>query len=83
MPFNLKLCIRKKGKDELFFLPAKENVIRAPSEIPNYDWPVPVFNTVIPPGRHFGYVFEWAIMALMTALICLVLQLRPPKPKAT
>jgi len=41
------------------------------------EYPVPSFDTVIPPGRHFGYVFEWAGMALLTVLICLVLQLRP------
>jgi len=40
-------------------------------------YPVAVFDTVIPPGRHFGYVFEWAIMAIVTLLICLVIQLRP------
>lgn len=41
------------------------------------EYPVPVFDTVIPPGRHFGYVFEWATMALVTFLICVVIQLRP------
>lgn len=41
------------------------------------DYPIAVFDTVIPPGRHFGYVFEWATMALVTLIICVIIQLRP------
>ena len=40
-------------------------------------YPIPVFDVVIPPARHLGYVFEWAAMALITLLICILLQLRP------
>ena len=40
-------------------------------------YPIPAFDPVVPPGRHYQYIFEWAFMALITALIGLVLQLRP------
>ena len=70
-------------KEELLMLP-----MRALREEKKKDrlvlksaYPVPFFSTVLPAGRHLGYVFEWAIMALMTFLICLVLQLRPPSHK--
>jgi surfeit locus 1 family protein len=68
------------GRDEMFFLNgAQELGTLAKEDVGNGVYPIPVFDTVIPPGRHLGYVFEWAAMAVMTALICLVLQLRRPK----
>lgn len=65
-----------KGKDEILNL-AMSGVPHAPN--PNQDWtkyPIPSFSTVIPPGRHFGYVFEWGVMALLTLIIGLILQLK-------
>lgn len=73
----------KSGRDELLLLPLRADALNAnsPSDAAtSHDlehFPVPVFDTVIPPGRHFGYVFEWALMALVTLLICIILQLRP------
>lgn len=67
------------GKDELLFLGARATQVSHVGMEPNLPYPLPVFDTVIPPGRHFGYIFEWAGMAIMTALICFILQLRPPR----
>lgn len=71
----------KSGRDELFLLPLRAPSEEAGEEVDSINdpnqWPVPVFDTVVPPGRHFGYIFEWAFMAFATFLICLVLQLRP------
>ncbi len=66
----------KSGRDEMFFLPGKENKLGGIQDEPNLAYPVPIFDTVIPPGRHFGYIFEWAAMAVMTVLAGVVLQLR-------
>lgn len=66
------------GREELLFLPSRAH----PAEIKereNTDYPTPVFEMVVPAGRHFGYVFEWGFMALGTFLMCIVLQLRPPR----
>jgi surfeit locus 1 family protein len=68
------------GREELLFLGLNE---RDAGNRPDYDpalnYPIPAFDTVIPAGRHLGYVYEWSIMAVMTLLIGLVLQLRPPR----
>src|SRR5690606_23152865 len=40
------------------------------------DFPIPVFDIIVPPGRHFGYVFEWAFMAILTISIGILLQLK-------
>lgn len=72
------------GRDEMFFLNAEQKLGSLESEdVGNGKYPIPVFDTVIPPGRHLGYVFEWAAMALLTFLICLVLQLRRPRAPLT
>lgn len=70
------------NKEEMLLLPLR--AINQESERPNSlaEYPIPFFTTVIPPGRHLGYVFEWAAMAGMTFLICLVLQLRRPRKPA-
>lgn len=70
----------KSEKSELLFMPARS--MHAKEQLKsqaNLKFPVPVYDTVIPPGRHFGYIFEWAIMAFVTLLIGVVLQLRPLK----
>lgn len=67
------------GKEDMLFLPLRGQHLKGGDGISAQDLPVPVFSTYIPPGRHLGYVFEWAIMAVITFLICIVLQLRPPK----
>jgi surfeit locus 1 family protein len=45
----------------------------------NIDYPRPFFDAYVSAGRHLGYVFEWAIMAIMTLLIGIVLQMRPKR----
>ena len=67
------------GRDEMFFLNGQQQLGSLETEdVGNGKYPIPVFDTVIPPGRHLGYIYEWAAMAVMTFLICLILQLRRP-----
>jgi len=75
-----QIVTSESGKDELLFLPLR-GVQTHEAAKSGIDFPVPVFNTVVPPGRHWGYVFEWAIMALFTLLIGIIIQLRPPRSK--
>jgi len=74
-----KMLESRSGRDELFYLPSKESTIQSLSNEPNLDYPIAVFDTVIPPGRHYGYIWEWGIMAVLTMLVGLILQLRPPR----
>ncbi len=62
------------GREELFFLPSRleKNQVEKIR-----DYPVPVFDTIVPPDRHLGYVYEWGAMAVLTGLICLVIQFKP------
>ena len=65
------------GREELLVMGLKsinDQKLLSPEELRKY--PLPAHDTVISPGRHFGYVFEWAFMALMTFLIGVVLQLK-------
>ncbi|MBX7138208.1 MAG: SURF1 family protein [Oligoflexia bacterium] len=70
------------GREEMLFMGLRDPAVdsRAPRALADY--PVPAFDTVIPPGRHLGYVYEWALMAVMTFLICWVLQLKPRRSSA-
>lgn len=68
----------KSDRDEMF-MPGERmfNMVHTRTSRPPTDYPTPAFDLVLPPGRHLGYVFEWALMGLFTALIGLVIQLRP------
>lgn len=68
------------GKDELLNLSGRGGLTQNfGMNAPDLDYPVPIFNTIIPPGRHLGYVYEWATMAIAVILIGLVLQMRRPR----
>ncbi len=75
-----KIVNAKSGREEMFFIPGNESSILSDADLPqNQIYPVPIFDTVIPPGRHYGYIYEWAGMAFITFLIGLVLQLKRPR----
>ncbi|MCB9030691.1 MAG: SURF1 family protein [Deltaproteobacteria bacterium] len=65
------------GKEELFFLPSRR--ILNSTDFDHSTLPIPVFSTVIPPGRHLGYVYEWIIIGAAILLIGLLLQFRGKK----
>lgn len=72
-----KIVTSSAGREELLVMGMTELGEHTKTAHALTDYPIPVFDTVIPAGRHFGYVFEWATMALVTLIICVVLQLRP------
>jgi surfeit locus 1 family protein len=75
-----KIVSSKSGRDDIFFLPTKTtNLVSTAREEVDARYPIPVFDTVVSAGRHLGYVFEWALMALGTFLISVVLQFRRPE----
>lgn len=74
-----KIVRTENGREELLFMGFKEQNVGLPDVRPGLEYPVPVYDAVIPPGRHLGYVYEWSFMALSTILIGLVIQLRPPR----
>ena len=65
------------GREDLLFLGLKDASGQERKLLPIGNYPLPVFDTIIPAARHLGYVYEWSFMALATFLICLILQLRP------
>jgi len=65
------------GREELLVLGLKGVMDGTKTSRPISDFPIPAYDPVIPAGRHLGYVYEWATMALMTFLIAIILQLRP------
>lgn len=77
-----KIISSHSGRDEIFMLQGGAQRIASYDYVPDLKYPVPVFDTVVPPGRHRGYIFEWAFMALITLLMGFVLQLRRPAGSA-
>jgi surfeit locus 1 family protein len=69
------LFASSKGKEELLSLSLKQ-IPSAQSVGDLLQYPIPTVTANLPASRHFGYVFEWGFMGVMTLLICLVLQLR-------
>lgn len=74
-----KIVRTEKGREELLFLGFREQNVGLPDVRPGLTYPVPVYDAVIPAGRHLGYVYEWSFMAFSTVLIGLIIQLRPPR----
>lgn len=72
-----KMVVSKAEREEMLFLPQRSVALPEHALAPERQYPIPVYDTVVPPGRHLGYVYEWIIMAVVTGLIGLVLQLRP------
>jgi cytochrome oxidase assembly protein ShyY1 len=69
------------GREDMLFLPGNDKKkVLSDSDIPNLSYPIPCYDTVIPPGRHREYVYEWAVMAFLTLLIGVILQLRRSAP---
>lgn len=64
------------GRQEIFMMPKQGFVESHGMDAPDLNYPVPQFDTITPPGRHLGYVYEWASMALMTFCIGFIMQLR-------
>jgi cytochrome oxidase assembly protein ShyY1 len=65
------------GQDELLTLAGREAI--HPQDLSNEKFPIPMYDTIVPAGRHLGYVYQWALMALITFLAGVILQLRPPR----
>lgn len=74
-----KILSVKSGRDEIFQMTSKIEASKEASSLNPSEYPIPIFDTVVPPMRHLGYVYEWAIMALLTICIAIVLQLRRPQ----
>jgi surfeit locus 1 family protein len=72
-----RIVSSRSEKEELLSLASRD--IARPPDLSKYTFPIPAYDIIVPPGRHLGYVFEWAFMALATVLMCLILQLRPPR----
>jgi surfeit locus 1 family protein len=62
-------------RDEILNLAARTSVSKT-VDLKDYNFPEPVYDIIIPPGRHFGYVFEWLAMATITLFITLILQFK-------
>lgn len=60
-------------KSDMLLMPLRANSLKANIK---EDYPVIVYDTYIPPGRHYAYIYEWSTMALMTLLIGFILQFR-------
>lgn len=72
-----KFIQQKDERDQILFLPgAGASLNSVKKDLKETDYPVPVFDTVVPAGRHYSYIFEWAIMAFGVSLTGLGLQLR-------
>ena len=80
-----QLIQQKSDKAELF-MPSEQiyNMVSSQeaAQLDPLKYPIPVFDPVIPPARHLGYVFEWAAMAILTLLIGLLFLIKPPRKLA-
>lgn len=75
-----RIVSSQAGKEEIFMLQPKNISISEELSSEVYKkYPIADFSSVIPAGRHLGYVYEWAIMAAATLLVGLLLQFRPPR----
>ena len=69
----------ESGKSEILSLVARSATTSSEANVPQLgldSLPTPLNDLIIPPGRHLGYVFEWVILAILTAFLAVIIQLR-------
>lgn len=72
-----KMLQTKSDKDQILFMPGNGVKLQSlENDMKDLKYPLPGYETFIPPGRHYKYIFEWATMALMTVAIGIILQLK-------
>jgi surfeit locus 1 family protein len=73
-----KMLLTKSDKDQILFMPgagqASLNSIHSQEDLSKY--PIPFYDPIVPPDRHFSYIFEWAIMGLMVIAAAIIIQLK-------
>ena len=68
---------QKSERDQMLFLPGAGATLNSVNDdLKEVNYPVPVFDAIVPAGRHYSYIFEWAIMAAMVIVAGGILQLR-------
>ncbi|MCB0330268.1 MAG: SURF1 family protein [Bdellovibrionales bacterium] len=63
-------------RNDIFYLGENLNKVSTGELNPTRAYPVPAFSTVVPSATHLLYVFEWAFMGLLVAIVCIGLQFR-------
>lgn len=66
----------KNDKTEILNLATRSASRLSDTELANTNFPVVQNDLIIPPGRHFGYVFEWLFLAVLTAFLAIIIQLK-------
>jgi cytochrome oxidase assembly protein ShyY1 len=70
------LLIRPDSSERTELLSLASRKVTEVPDLKRYTFPIPTLDTIVPPARHLGYVFEWGLMAFATILIGGVLQLK-------
>ncbi|RMD87180.1 MAG: SURF1 family protein [Candidatus Dadabacteria bacterium] len=83
-PIDLQkeIIFTEGGREAMFDLSSRAQ-IGVKGSFREKDLPIPAHATLLPPGRHYGYVFEWAFMALLTLCGGIVAQLKRATKKDT
>lgn len=76
-PLSDQIIRSEETRDDMFNL--TERMITMQRIDQTIKYPAPVFDPVIPPTRHLGYVYEWSAMAILTFLFGLALHLKKPR----
>ena len=71
-----KIVRSDAGREEIFMMPIGGSPIRSKLDVDLSQFPKAQFKAVVPAGRHLGYVYEWAFLALLTLAIGVILQFR-------
>ena len=75
---DLQILHSDAGREEMFYLgERKMDDIKGDADAANPAiYPIATYSTVIPPFRHFGYIFEWAFIGIVVLVVGCFLELR-------
>jgi hypothetical protein len=76
---SYKFFETKSGRDDMLSLATREVKISGDSSVDTRTYPIPVFDTIVPAGRHYGYIWQWLFIALLIGLATLVSQRKPER----
>lgn len=71
-----EIVVSKSGRDDMMNLASKGYIPTGSGINESLHYPIPMFDLVVPAGRHLGYVFEWLFIGVLALIISVLVENR-------
>lgn len=71
-----EIIVSNSGRDDMMNMASKGHIPTGSGIDESAHYPIPMFDLVIPAGRHLGYVFEWLFIGALGLVISILVENR-------